>query len=391
MSQQSNRLLWILIPIFILAGIGLRILGLKFESGDLRYFVLRWYDTLATNGFAALREPFSNYTPPYLYLLFFVTKTAGFIPRIIGIKLLSILFDLLNAFWIYKIIKIRFPQGAAPWIGASLFLLLPTVIMNSAYWGQCDSIYAFFLLACLFFVIKDRPWLAMTMLGISFAIKAQAFFFAPLVLLLIVKKRIPWFTLGVIPLVYALLMSPAALTGRPFFDLLTVYASQEEKYSFLSLHAPNWYLLFPAKLDTPEMVLFGLIVTCIIVLVWVIVYAGKIKEFTPPAILLCALMSVALMPFFLPKMHERYFYLADIISLLMAFYFSRGWLLTVGYQLTSGLSYSIFLLTPMIHPKPIVAADLLISALFINIALMGFIFSYPWKLMNGDVIKADDI
>jgi Gpi18-like mannosyltransferase len=145
-------------------------------------FLLLWYDKLAAGGFAALREPFSDYTPPYLYLLFFVTKTAGFLPKIVGIKLLSILFDFLNTFWIYKILRIKFPKGAAPWIGASVFLVLPTVILNSAYWGQCDSIYAFFLLACIFFLMKEQSLLAMTALGISFAIKAQAFFFAPFIL-----------------------------------------------------------------------------------------------------------------------------------------------------------------------------------------------------------------
>ena len=42
-------------------------------------------------------------------------------------------------------------------------------------------------------------------------------------------------------------------------------------------------------------------------------------------------MSVALVPFLLPKMHDRYFYPADIFSLLAAFYmpefgFSRSFI-----------------------------------------------------------------
>jgi hypothetical protein len=46
--------------------------------------------------------------------------------------------------------------------------------------------------------------------------------------LLIWKKKIPWFNLGVIPIVYGLLVIPAALTGRPFLELFLVYAGQEE-------------------------------------------------------------------------------------------------------------------------------------------------------------------
>ncbi len=59
--------------------------------------------------------------------------------------------------------------------------------------------------------------------------------------------------------------------------------------------------------------------------------------------------------------------------------------------MASGLSYSIFLLFGVIYLRPIVAADLLISALFINIALVGFIFSYPWKLADGNMMKAENI
>ncbi len=387
-ENPAERLTWILVPIFILAGIGLRFAGLEFLSIDMRVFLLGWYDKLATNGFAALREPFSNYTPPYLYLLFFVTKTAGLIPKIVGIKLLSIGFDFLNAFLIYKILKIRFPQGAMALIGASAFFLLPTVLVNSAYWGQSDSTYVFFLLACLFFLIKQRPLPAMISLGVSFAFKAQAAFLAPLIFLLILKRKIPWLYLGIVPAVYVLLMIPAALMGRPFVELLTVYLNQEEMYSALSMHAPNLYLIFPQSMHPAAIVLLGIIVALIVALVWVSAYIDKVHEFTPQVILLFALMSAALMPFFLPKMHERYFYLADVTSFLVAFYFRRGWLLALGYQLTSGLAYSVFLIESVTRISHALAIDLLMPALFINIALIGFMFSYPWKLAEKDVYRS---
>jgi Gpi18-like mannosyltransferase len=376
----SKWLPWFPVPIFVLAGIGLRFAGMKFVSLDMRIFLLSWYDQLATNGFAALREPFSNYTPPYLYLLFLATKMAGSIPAITAIKLLSVCFDFLNAFLVYQILKFRFPQGTMSLTGASLFLLLPTVLVNSAYWGQSDSIYTFFLLACLLFLMKQRPRPAMILLGISFSFKAQAAFLAPLLFLLILKKKIPWFYLAIIPAVYILLVIPAALTGRPFSELLTIYASQEQTYSGLSMHAPNLYLLFPANLHNPALVLFGIMATMIAALAWTSAYLDKIHTFTPQAVLLFGLMSVALMPFFLPKMHERYFYLADVISFLVAFYFPRGWLLALGYQLTSGLSYSVFLIESVTRITHRLAVDLLMPALMINIALLGFIFSYPWKL-----------
>src|SRR5215208_2776247 len=136
----------------IITGMGLRFAGLNFLSIDMHYYILGWYDKLAVAGFTSLREPFSNYTPPYLYLLFLITKTAGLIPKISAIKLISICFDLLNAFLIYKLLKIKYAQGVMALIGATFFLLLPTVLLNSAYWGQSDAIYTFFFVACIFFL-----------------------------------------------------------------------------------------------------------------------------------------------------------------------------------------------------------------------------------------------
>ena len=128
LEVKTDAIRWwtrVLVPMLILAGILLRLQGLDFISLYIRDFLLDWYNKLSTNGFAALKDPFSNYTPPYLYLLFLSTKTAGFLPQIAAIKLLSICFDFLNCFLIFKILKLKYPQGATAWTGASLFLLLP--------------------------------------------------------------------------------------------------------------------------------------------------------------------------------------------------------------------------------------------------------------------------
>ncbi|HEY0602338.1 MAG TPA: hypothetical protein VGD58_05460, partial [Herpetosiphonaceae bacterium] len=48
-------------------------------------------------------------------------------------------------------------------------------------------------------------------------------------------------------------------------------------------------------------------------------------------------------PFFLPNMHERYFYLADI-TIIYAFYFPRLFLIPIVMQLVSVLSDAPYLL-----------------------------------------------
>ena len=239
-------------------------------------------------------------------------------------------------------------------------------------------IYTCFLLAFLFFLMKDQPFIAMIFLGIAFAFKAQAVFLGPLVLLLMIKKKIPWFYLGIVPVVYVLMMIPAALTGRPLIDLLTVYIGQVDTYRRLSEHAPNLYLLMPSTFYTPGLII-GVFVTLLVTLIWITIYARKVKEFTPQIILLYALVSAAFMPFFLPKMHDRYFYVAEVLSFLVAFYFPGSWWMAVGYQFVSGLVYFVILKVSVQPMKPALAGNMLIVGTFLNIALMGFLFWDQWK------------
>lgn len=312
-----------------------------------------------------------------------MTKTAGFIPKVAAIKLPAICFDFLNAFVVFLILKIRYPEGPIPLIGASAFLLLPTPWMNSAYWGQSDAIYTCFLLLCIFFLMKDQSLIAMIFLGVSFSFKAQAVFLGPLLFLLIIKKKIPWYYVGIVPIIYALMMLPAAVIGRPIIELLTIYAGQADTYQMLSMHAPNPYAFVPAHFYKYGLII-GLAATIVITLAWTRVYAGKIKEFTPETILLCAFVSAAFVPFFLPKMHDRYFYLADVLSFLMAFYVLRGWRLAIGYQFVSGLVYLVFLHSSLVRTRMDTPLDITIVLLaaMINTLLMGFVFWNQWKLID---------
>ena len=65
---------------------------------------------------------------------------------------------------------------------------------------------------------------------------------------------------------------------------------------------------------------------------------------TIPRVVLLATLFAILVPFFLPAMHERYFYLADALSVVAAFYFPRRlWPVPLLVQFASFLSYTPFL------------------------------------------------
>ena len=100
------------IGVTILLALLVRFLFINQVSGDYRTFVSPWYDQLRSGGFAALGGDFSNYNPPYLYLLAAVTYLP--VPKIIAIKGISMVFDVLLAIFAALIVRERFPRPALP-------------------------------------------------------------------------------------------------------------------------------------------------------------------------------------------------------------------------------------------------------------------------------------
>ncbi|MBV5323249.1 hypothetical protein JZU51_00485, partial [bacterium] len=90
---------------------------------------------------------------------------------------------------------------------------------------------------------------------------------------------------------------------------------QTETYKSLSMKAPNLYLFVGNEHYFPGLYI-GIAITILAMLLWTAGYALKIKEMSMEILMLCAAASVAMIPFLLPKMHERYFYLMDVLTFL---------------------------------------------------------------------------
>lgn len=370
--------------VLILSGVILRAAGLWFVSMDMSVFLVPWYRQLAYQGLSALQTEFSNYTPPYLYLLWFATWTRSVIPAVVAIKLISILFDVGNTIWVYKILRVKYHKGAAPILGAAVFFVLPTIVLNSAWWGQADSIYTFFVLGSLYFLLSARSLTAMIFFGIAFSFKLQAVFFAPFLFLLMLKRRIAWTYALIVPLVYVVLIFPAVLAGRPLLEALTIYLEQADTFRQLTLKAPNLYQFISNDWYQPLLFL-GLCFTALLTLVWATGYALRIKTLTPEIMVLCAAVSVTMLPFFLPKMHERYFYLAEVMFLLLAFCVPRLWFVPLASQVVSTLTYSVYLFLPAGPGRPqfVAGSPLLAIAAWINTLLMAYLFWEQYRLVES--------
>lgn len=194
-------------------------------TGGMRHFLVPWLDTILARGkIGAFSAPFSNYTPPYLYLLTAVSPLAVFVPKISLIKALSIAATLLLALAVRQVV--RWSGSDRSGEAAAWLFLIPTVAINAAGMGQCDALWSAAAVMAVACAIERRSTAMLVWFGIAIAFKAQAVFLGPFIAQRLVVHRAPLRLWLIPPLVYALAMLPAALAGWPIADLLTIYLRQ---------------------------------------------------------------------------------------------------------------------------------------------------------------------
>ena len=336
LDQKQKTLLFLTLLLLVLC---IRTLFLYTPSWDIDTVETGWYAQFIKIGRIDAYGTISyHYAPALLYLIDVMTLFR-FIPPAVAIKLISIVFDISAAIAVYKLIALKQPDGLLKWAGFFVVLLAPTVFVESAMWGQSDIIYTSFLLWSLYFILREKPLFAVLAFSIAFAFKLQAGLFAPLFVILFLRRKFPFYYFLVIPAVFVVSIVPAWLSGAPFDKLLFVYFTQFDYYHSLSMRAPNLYLFIHTEPNYEQKVLIGMIVTMLVVLTYVLLRWLKWKDLSRTSLVFDAAMLAFLIPFFLPKMHERYFFLAGLLLIVLAFYHPRMIWAALMIQASSLLSF----------------------------------------------------
>ena len=300
-------------------------------SDDATEFLIPWYDYLKEHGgFKAVGDKIGDYTPMYYYFMAALTYTK--LSVIEGLKLISIFFDFIMSVYVMKIVQLRERDDShMPVIAFGISFCLPTVVLNSAAWAQCDVIYITFLVMCLYYILCGRDSLAMIMFGISFSFKLQAIFLLPLIGILIMKRKIRWRNVLWIHAIYVMSIIPAVIAGGDIKRLLTVYLFQTRQYPKLTLSLANAWALFD-DMENSELGSAGIFFAGITVIIMMYYYiTSKKLTVTKNTVIGMATMSSFLVPFVLPHMHERYMYLTEIMFVIFSFYYKkRAWLIATS-------------------------------------------------------------
>lgn len=344
LNTQKTTYIFMLLLIS-LAALLVRIGFFNFAGADYRDFLNPWWNFIKSNGgFSSLKYNKFDYTPPYLYLLAIGTYFDFY--NLFYIKILSVFFDFIAAAFVMVIVKDKYKSSFLALLAYGIILFLPTVILNGACWAQCDVIFTTFIVISIYFMLCSKYSLATVFYGIAFSFKIQAIFVLPLFAVLLFKKKIKIRDLLLIPITYILTAVPCILLGRPIKDALLVYMKQGGEYTALTLNLPNIYFLIPKVVKNINVDLatkIGIIVTFLAVFIIFCVSVLYIKELKKENIIELALIFAVIVPFLLPRMHERYFFLADILSILYVFYFPSRFYTAIIMSLVSLFAYFPFL------------------------------------------------
>ena len=228
-----------------------------------------WYRTIQNNGFGVLKGDFYNYAPAYMYLL--ALSTLFPVKSLFGIKLLSLPVVPLAGYFMSSMLHSAGRDPLKAWLGFTLVILAPTILINSAYWGQADVFYGTASLACLAYLVQKRPYAAMAAFGVAISFKAQAVFLGPFLLVMLVKKQIPWKAVYIPPLVFILSGLPVFIIGKPVYDIIFVYFKQAEVYQSLCMNCSSIWALFPG-LSYNAWVIPGVVITVVACIIYVFIF-----------------------------------------------------------------------------------------------------------------------
>lgn len=329
------------------------------ESADYWGFLEDWMRLIREGGgYRSLGHQISNYTSPYMYIMCFLSYITD--NDLYALKLVSVCFDYAASIAIFLIIFQMTENVKKSILGMAVLLLSPTVIIDSAYWCQCDIIYTTFILYALYNFFKNNSKWCLIFIGISFAFKQQVLFIVPFLLIMWLKKRtIRLVHFLWVPVIYVISTLPAWMMGRDFKELLLIYFDQSETYPWGTLEYPNIYALLgeamPDMRHADEVSGAGIFMTIILLGCLAYYFYTKDINMTDELIMTLALFTVGVIVYCLPHMHDRYGFLIDILAIVYGVINIKKLPITFGFFIVSILSFMPYLIAVHIVPIQYVA------------------------------------
>ncbi|GAC1467226.1 MAG: hypothetical protein PVSMB11_02780 [Desulfuromonadaceae bacterium] len=288
----------------------------------------------AADGLTSFYSPgyFADYPPGYLYILWLVGKlrlvlgigfdTPAFL---VLLKLPAILADIATAGLLYRLSR-RYWSGISSLILAALYAFNPAVILDSAVWGQVDSVLTLPILLGVI-LLESSPAGAGACFATALLIKPQALIFAPLPILwfgirFLRRERHATADLlmfgGTAIAIFCLVILPFAVNESPGW-IISKYGSTLASYPYATLNAFNLFALTGGNLAPVGQRLlllpYGVWGNIFIVLTVLFTAMVMLRGREPSRLWYAPLFLSASVFVMTAKMHERYLFPALALAL----------------------------------------------------------------------------
>lgn len=381
-----------------------------FPSGDTVWFIIGnggWWDQVLYNGFKGFWDTSSDYSPAYMFLLALLTfiPDKGFVTttvygttyqfyesRMVAIKTIYFVFTFAAAFGIYLLVKLLTNSKPKAAIGYCITLALPTLFLNSTVWGNSDVMYVAFMIYAIYFFLKGTKFsdlLGYMFLGFALANKMQTIFLLPFVVYLIFRRKIKIYRALVFPIAFFSTLIPAWICGASFAQSLDFMGSQYSGQPSLSLGAATiWKFL---ELQDSQIVRDNAMWISLLLLgtLFVIIYFRNIKLDDKNATFKVMFLFTMVTAFVLPRLHERYFLVLEILLIPYAIKNPKRWYLPILAQVAGAFCYYHYLTGYQNYLIPTWGEANVTVASGINLVIIGIVFVDVFKLDHKDGFKQD--
>lgn len=274
-----------------------------------------------------------DYPPGYIYILGIIGFIEKLFPDmsnvvfVLILKLPACICDILAGVFIYRFTKKYVPYAVA--CGAvACYLLNPATMLNSAMWGQVDSVFLILLLCTLCYLYEEKYYKSAVLFGICIIVKMQAIMFAPLFVFVLIdkflktgdKKLFLTFSKCIL-----LGLGVAVLLALPFATpqkLLQLYINTTTQYPYASLNAFNLFAAL-GKNTVPNSDAFlgltykawgniGIVISVLVSGIFYIKSKAEGRLFYSAALLISMIFVLS------SDMHERYLFPAMALFLVAA-------------------------------------------------------------------------
>ena len=294
---------------------------------------------------------FCDYPPVYMLLLAPVAILRGLFgiaydstAHVVLLKLLPIFCDLLGAMVVYRFSEKRLGHRAALLLCA-FYAFNPAVLVDSAAWGQIDSVLTLLLVVCALRMAEGGYISSLAAFALAVLVKPQALLFAPVGLTalvvrvigrfrdLVVEKRRAvrelWLALAGLVVAFVILWGVSLpFSYRNIADLGSFFAAPIEwlweklfgatqGYRYMTVNTLNLYVILGQNwLRLEEAGVWPYIAWALFALAYLYAIFLQLLSRDGRKLFLTGAVLIVLVCTFGPMMHERYIYPAVILLLL---------------------------------------------------------------------------